>query len=235
MPNINELKFLENLRTTMQRERIRMGNRKSAVDRGMSEIDPEITERYANRFLAVEEEAKADIAEAVKDHKMWDWMQRVKGIGPGLAGCLLAHIDIERAQTVSGLWKYAGQGVSDGVRDKPTKGEKLPYNAELKRICYLISSSFMKSDSPYREEYEEAKEFYQRTKTDWTAGHIHNAASRKMVKLFLSHLWEEWRTREGLSVRPPYALQVLNHDGYKPAEHYLKPPKKKRAKKAETK
>lgn len=229
MPVISDLKYLENLRITMQRERIRMGNRKSATDRNVSSANPELIQRYADRFQAIEDEAAADIAEAVKDHLMWDWMQRVKGIGPGLAGCLFAHIDITRADSVSALWRYAGQGVTDGQRDKAIKGQKLPYNAELKRICYLIASSFMKCNSPYREEYEEAKAFYQRTKTDWTAGHIHNAATRKMTKLFLSHLWAEWRTREGLPVREPYAMQVLGHDGYKPVEKYLKPAKKKRS------
>lgn len=222
MPSINDLPVLEYLRTTFQRERIRMGNRVAAVEDGRSGVEISTILRYQERFSGLEKEVTCEIALTVKDHEMWDWLERVKGIGPGLAGCLLAHIDIEKANSVSALWKYAGLAVNDqGAADRPTKGQKLPYNAELKRICFLIGTSFLRANSPYRSEYDEAKEFYQRTKPDWTPKHCDNAARRKMVKLFLSHLWAEWRQRRGLPVREPYALSVLNHDGYKPVERYL--------------
>lgn len=221
MSDIGDLPILEYLRTTFQRERIRMGNRVVAVEQGRSQVNIATIERYCERFSVLEKEVTAEIAESVKQHEMYDWFERVKGIGPGLAGCLLAHINIERCNTVSGLWKYAGLAVTEGVADRPTKGQKLPYNAELKRICFLIGTSFLRSGSPYRQEYDEAKEAYQRTRTDWTPKRIDMAARRKMLKLFLSHLWVEWRTRRGLPVREPYAIQVLNHDGYKPASDYL--------------
>ena len=112
-------------------------------------------------------------------------------------------------------------GVTDGEHDRPRKGEKLPYNAELKRICYLIGTSFLKSNSPYRAEYDEAKAYYQRAKTDWAPKRIDAAARRKMVKLFLSHFWVAYREKRGLPVRQPYAMQVLNHDGYKSPDEYL--------------
>lgn len=211
-----DIYMLEQLRQTFQRHRIQMSNRISAVDRGASAMQTATMQRYMERFQALEDEAAGDIAVAVKDHEMWPWLKQVKGIGPGLAGSLLAMIDIEKADTVSALWRFAGQAVNgDGKAEKPTKGEKLPYNANLKRVCYLISTSFLRANSPYRREYDEAKEYYQRVHADWTPGHIDMAARRKMTKLFLSHLWVEWRTRRGLPVRAPYAMQVLGHDGYK--------------------
>lgn len=221
MAHINDLPMLEYLRTTFQRERIRMSNRVAAVEQGRSDVEVATIERYCERFLMLEKEISAEIAEAVKDHEMWDWLDRIKGIGPGLAGCLVAHINIERCATVSALWKYAGQGVTAGEHDRPRKGEKLPYNAGLKRICYLIGTSFLRSGSPYRDEYDQAKAYYQRNRVDWTPKRIDMAARRKMVKLFLSHLWAEWRDRRGLPVRAPYAMQVLGHDGDKPASDYL--------------
>lgn len=229
MTNNSSLKFLENMRVTLQRERIRMGNRSDASERGVSDIDPEITNKYAKLFQSLEDTAKSDIEEQIKEHVMWSWFVRVKGIGPGLAGCLVAHVDIHRADTVSALWKYAGQGATNGERDRPVKGQKLCYNAELKRICYLIGTSFMKSHSPYVTEYARAKEYYQKNRPDWTPGHIHAAAQRMMIKLFLSHFWAEWRRREGLPDRAPYAIQVLQHDGFVTDEAFLKPEKKKRA------
>lgn len=221
MSNINDLPVLEYLRTTFQRHRIQMGNRIAAVESGRSSVETVTIQRYMDRFEAMEKEVVCEIAEAVKAHEMWPWFERVKGIGPGLAGCLLAHVDIEKANSISGLWKYAGMGVTDGERDHPTKGEKLPYNANLKRVCYLIGTSFLKSNSPYRDEYDEAKAFYIRTKQDWTLKHSDMAARRKMVKLFLSHFWTAYRTQRGLPVREPYSIQILGHDGYKSPDDYL--------------
>lgn len=221
MSNINDLPVLEYLRTTFQRHRIQMGNRITAVTQGRSSVETATIQHYMDRFEALEKEVACEIAETVKDHEMWPWFKSVKGIGPGLAGCLLAHVDIEKANSVSALWKYAGMGVTDGEHDRPRKGEKLPYNAELKRICYLIGTSFLKSNSPYRAEYDEAKAYYQRTKTDWAPKRIDAAARRKMVKLFLSHFWVAYREKRGLPVRQPYAMQVLNHDGYKSPDEYL--------------
>jgi hypothetical protein len=39
-------------------------------------------------------------------------------------------------------------------------------------------------------------------------------ARRKMVKIFLSHLWATWRKMEGLTVTKPYVFSVLGHSDY---------------------
>lgn len=41
-------------------------------------------------------------------------------------------------------------------------------------------------------------------------GRIHNRALRKMIKLFLAHLWTVWRTNLGFEVSKPYAVDKLN-------------------------
>jgi len=46
-----------------------------------------------------------------------------------------------------------------------------------------------------------------RKRPEWTAGRIHNMAIRRVVKLFLAHLWEAWRDCENLTTRPPYLAQ----------------------------
>ena len=219
---LSDLPGLENLRQTFQRHRIQMGNRIHAVDDGRSTMDIGTTQHFMGRFQALEDECASLIATAIKDHEMWPWLDCVKGIGPGLAGAILAPIDIERAGTVSALWRYAGQGVNEeGQRDRPTKGEKLPYNAGLKRTMFLVASSFMRASSPYRREYDEAKEHYQANRPDWTPKHIDMASKRRMVKLFLSHLWTIWRYERKLPMRMPYALTVLGHDGMKPPWEYV--------------
>ena len=217
--DIDDLPMLEALRQQFQRDRIRMTNRVTAVEDGRSERESAAVEHFSTRFQALEDEVTGMIAVTIRDHELWPWMQAVKGIGPGLAGAMLAPIDIERATTISALWKYAGQGVTNGERDRRRKGEKLSYNAGLKKTCYLVATSFMRSGSPYRREYDEAKVYYERQRLDWTPGHRDMAAKRKMVKLFLSHLWTVWRVERDLPLRTPYAYGVLDHD---PAD--VKPP-----------
>jgi len=68
------------------------------------------------------------------------WAKSITGIGPVLAAGLAAYIDITRTPTVSALWSLAGQN--------PTavwgKGEKRPWNAQLKVLCWKIGDSFCK-------------------------------------------------------------------------------------------
>ena len=68
------------------------------------------------------------------------WSMSVCGIGPVIAAGLLAHIDIERACTAGHVWSFAGlnPAVEWG------KGEKRPWNAALKVICWKAGQSFVK-------------------------------------------------------------------------------------------
>jgi hypothetical protein len=139
-------------------------------------------------------------------------MHEIKGIGPMLAAKVIAMVDIHRADTVSALWRYAGYGVVDGERERPTKGERLHYNKRLKIALRQIGVSFMKCDSPYRRVYDAARDYYDANRPEWTPGHLHNAAMRKMIKVFLSHLWERWRVLEGRPTRALYVQEKLGHN-----------------------
>ncbi len=180
---------------------------------------------------------------------VWPWLSQIKGIGPRLGGMLIGLIDIRRANTVSALWRYAGQAVvfpcqhcefvtsrvdtlrehheikhkkesfevSSGKAERPVKGEKLHYNALLKKTMYLIARQFiMAGTEPYNGFYREAKERYTREREGWRPGRIELAARRKMVKMFLSHLWLKWREAEGLPVGMPYVHAIKGHTNYTP-------------------
>jgi hypothetical protein len=69
------------------------------------------------------------------------WAYEQVGIGPVIAAGLAAHIDVQKAPTVSALWKFAGQ--APGF-DRRLKGSKLPYNARLKTLCWKLGDSFVK-------------------------------------------------------------------------------------------
>jgi hypothetical protein len=89
------------------------------------------------------------------------WILAQRGIGPIIAAGLLAHIDITRAQTAGAIWKFAGLIPKDIMAWK--KGEKRPFNAELKQICWHAGQCFMKqSNDPdcfYGHLYRSRKEY----------------------------------------------------------------------------
>lgn len=225
---------------TLQKSRIAFGNRVSALDRGADEADAAgraIIEKWFARFEELEAEADADLAELVKEIAIVRQMRAVKGVGPTLSAKIVAMIDIGRADTVSALWRYAGYAVIDGARERPVRGEKLHYNSRLKTALYLLAGSFLKANSPYRQIYDDARAHYGANRPDWTDGHRHAAAMRKMIKIFLSHLWVRWRALEGLPTRAPYAMEYQGHTSYERPEDYGWPdpnaPRPKRGRKAQ--
>lgn len=217
------LRILVDLREQMQKQRIGFGNRVGALERaadtgnGASEA---LMNRWHERFVEVERQAEAEIKAAVKDYPIYEYLCRVKGIGPMLAAQLIAMIDIGRANTVSALWRFAGYAVIDGERERPTKGEKLHYNARLKKVCYLVGTSFLKSNSPYRQVYDSGRVYYEANRPEWTKARQHMASMRRMIKQFLCHLWMVWRELERLPVRPLYVEERLGHEHVsRPAEY----------------
>lgn len=134
-------------------------------------------------------------------------------------------IDIHRCDTVSALWRYTGYGVVEGQRERPTKGERLHYNARLKTTLYLVATSFMRCGSPYRAIYDSSKAYYEANRPEWTKGHIHAASLRRMIKVFLVHLYMRWRTLEGLEARALYVHERLGHSSYEAPESYGWPTK----------
>lgn len=202
----------------IQKARIAFNNRLAATEQADDDIYASMIEAWHERFNDLEKGLDRDIARIARDMPIVERMVAVKGVGPTLSVKVVAMIDIERADTVSALWKFAGYGVTDGERDKPTKGEKLSYNKRLKTTCYLVGTSFLKSNSPYRRVYDQAREYYAEHRPDWTDGHQHAAAMRKMIKLWLSHLWVVWRDLEGLPTSEPYITDGTHHRYIAPDE-----------------
>jgi hypothetical protein len=110
------------------------------------------------------------------------------------------------------------------ISQRRIAGQLLDYNPDFKQLCFLIGDQFIKQrESPYRKLYDQfrleyenrpdlMKERDERKKGESKGtGHINDMARRKAVKIFLSHLWEEWRTLEGLPTPEPYSFAVLGH------------------------
>ena len=145
------------------------------------------------------------------------WLKAQIGIGPVIAAGMLAHLDVTRAKTSGGFWRFAG--LDSTV--KWEKGKKRPWNASLKRLCWLLGESFVKTsgneNSIYGKMYVERKareiEFNEAGRYAEQAAqvlasrkigkdtiayahyaqgklppaHIHARAKRWAVKMFLSH------------------------------------------------
>jgi hypothetical protein len=169
------------------------------------------------------------------------------GIGPVIAAGLAAHIDVEKASSISSVWKFAG--LAPGA-DKKVKGQKLPYNSRLKTLCWKLGESFVKVSGKegafYGQLYAEFKseeikrneegQYAEAAKRELaskritekatkerllsgklTDGHLHARAKRRAVKIFLAHYWSKGREGRGLPVRDPYPITILGHDGKRPS------------------
>lgn len=215
------LKSLVDARQSLQKSRIQYSNRVQAIESGRdtaSRTTLDLLDRTYERFAIAEKEHDDLIEEFASQIAIINHAVNVKGIGLISIAKVVSMIDIEIADTVSSLWRYAGYAVTDeGKAQRRVKGVKLDYNSMLRTACYNIGTGLLKSNSPYRAIYDEAKEIY--IGKGWTKMHAHLASIRKMMKIFLQHLWLVWRHLESLPVTDPYIVTVGGHS----KEHILKP------------
>jgi len=219
--------------------------RVSSSERGKSNLDAQFEKdmmQHAKLDELVRYSTKIMVEAGKAIGPIWDWMVSIRGLGEGgLAAQLLAQIDdIAAFGTVSKLWRFTGQAVIDGQAEKNQRGEKSHYNRRLKAMCYLIADSFIKQQTPpYVDIYYDEKERLRRLhphvlcrnegviwedcekkkehKRMYNDGHLHHMAMRKMIKIFLQHLWVTWRQYEGLPISQPYVQAIMGHANIVPA------------------
>lgn len=214
MPN-DTLRTLVDLRdNVIQKNRMAFDARLGAFERGADIPAPgqvALMEKWRDKFLELEKDVEYQIKQEIDNYLIIEYLIEVKGVGPMLAAKLVSMIDIHICDTVSSLWRYCGQAVIDGKAERRVSGEKLHYNHRLKSIIFVLAGSFLRCNSPYREIYDRAKDFYTDNRKEWTKLHIHLASIRKMMKVFLQHLWLTWRKIEGLPTRNLYVEDYLGH------------------------
>lgn len=150
-----EARYLVDYYYIMQDDRKRSNNQV----RSMSD-EPNVMLNFLSVQAAhLEETIKKALDDYTKAHSMGSWMREVYGIGPVLSAGLLAHIDIEKAPTAGHIWSFAGL---DPLKTWD-KGQKRPWNATLKTLCWKIGQSFMKFSGQencyYGRIYKERKAF----------------------------------------------------------------------------
>jgi hypothetical protein len=178
----DEARFLVDSYYQMQADRLRTDNQIRAV--GDSEPHDTLSWLADNSGL-LERNIRSALDVYGDASIVGRWSKSVKGIGPVISAGLLAHIDLEpwrcalraegkscteakphgpacmrqRITTVGHIWRYAGLD--------PTvtweKGQKRPWNASLKTLCWKIGESFVKvsgqEDATYGLLYLRRKEY----------------------------------------------------------------------------
>jgi len=239
-----EARYLVDFYYLAQKCRIRAENQ----IRAMEEEPHALLDYAASQWAFLELQIKNAIHAFAKGSEIGRLMLGQVGIGPVIAGGLLAHIDIRKAPTVGHIWRFAGL---DPTRPWE-KGKKRPHNGRLKTLCWKAGESFVKqsgkegcrygkvyltrkAEEAERNERGEYAAQAERTLTEkkWreTAtraiyksgklppGHLHERAKRYAVKFFLAHLHETWfRLEFGTAPPSPWVVAQGGHAHWERAD-----------------
>jgi hypothetical protein len=234
VPRFSYLRFLVETYYDLQSQRIMAENRLRSYSKAKEEPLRNqlqtLSDWVDQRMHKCEIELKGMVLRELKTIPIArEYLLKIKGVGPCIAGGVIAYMETpERFNTVSSLWAYSGFHTVDGHAPRRTKGEKSNWNPHLKRIVWLAGESFVKvTKSPYRALYDKSKEFYRKKFPEpidsgrksregkaimnYTDGHIHAMAKRRVVKIFLANVWSHWREMEGLPIEPPYIIGREGH------------------------
>jgi hypothetical protein len=134
----SEARFLVDAYYMMQDDRKRAHNQVRALKESSEPHD--VLLWLGDQAETLEAQIKKVLDQYTESHLVGEWMRSVYGIGPVLSAGLLAHIDINKAPTVGHIWRFAGLDPTT----KWEKGQKRPWNADLKVLCWKVGQSFMK-------------------------------------------------------------------------------------------
>jgi hypothetical protein len=133
-----EARFLVDGYYTMQEYRKAAGNQILSMTKSGEPHD--VLKWLFDQHETMEQQIKRALDRWSDEQPLGKWAKAQVGIGAVLASGLLAHIDIAKAPTVGHIWRFAGLD--------PTvswdKGQKRPWNASLKTLCWKIGESFVK-------------------------------------------------------------------------------------------
>jgi hypothetical protein len=142
-----EARYLVDLYYNIQHYRISSRNQERAME---SDEEPHLTiSFFADQMQVFENQIKRVLDAWTDNDPLGQWAKSITGIGPVIAAGLLAHIDIHKANTAGKVWRYAGLDPTS----EWNKGEKRPWNASLKVICWKAGESFVKVSNNEKDFY----------------------------------------------------------------------------------
>jgi hypothetical protein len=131
-----EARFLVDSYYQMQENRIRSNNQV----RQMDQEPHEVLGWLADQSSLLEKSVQIALDLYSEAHPIGERIRSVVGVGPVIAAGLLAHIDINKCATAGAIWRYAGLDPTSEWK----KGQKRPFNASLKTLCWKLGESFVK-------------------------------------------------------------------------------------------
>lgn len=144
---VDEARYLVSTYYDLQDYRIAAANQQRKLQK---EAEPNEMMSWLNANLDVlEGQIKGMLDKWSAAQPMGRWARGVCGIGPVISAGLIANIRIEEAPTAGHIWRFAGLDPTS----KWEKGEKRPWNAGLKRLCWLMGESFVKVSGNKRDIY----------------------------------------------------------------------------------
>jgi hypothetical protein len=174
-----EARFLVDAYYLMQEQRIRTAHQ--VRDLSKAEEPHEVLHWLSGQSEALENQVKAALTRYIESRgKAAQWALAQVGIGPVITAGLFAHIDIHKAPTVGHIWNFAGLNPGRAW----SKGQKRPWNAALKTLCWKIGESFVKvsgnEEAFYGQQYVRRKTLeVERNRTGANAAEAQKALSGK--------------------------------------------------------
>lgn len=151
-----EARFLVYSYYAVQENRIRFSNQLFQLKK--SGKPSNLVEYLAEQSQLLEDQTRLSLDLYSNDHPVGSWLREIVGIGPVFAAGLLGLIEIDKCPTAGHILKFAGMVPGQ----KRTKGEKINWSPMMKKLCFLISESFILSknhpDSFYGKLYDERRQ-----------------------------------------------------------------------------
>jgi hypothetical protein len=152
-----EARELVDLYYRLQDQRMALNNQRRAL---VSANRPAtIVDFFGEQMTSLEKSMVSVLDKYSMSTTVGTWSREQMGIGPVIAAGFLAHIDIEKAPTVGHIWRFAGLDPTV----KWEKGQKRPWNADLKVLCWKAGDSFVKvsgrENAFYGQMYKERKAY----------------------------------------------------------------------------
>lgn len=147
--NRDEARYLVDTYYQIQDLRISTKNQCRQLDKETTPEPHETLNFFGNNFEVIEKNIKSALKKYVEARPIGQWLLSICGIGEVLAAGLIAHIDITKVQTAGQIQSFAELNPLQTW----DKGQKRPFNAKLKTLCWKIGESFVKVSNNDKDVY----------------------------------------------------------------------------------
>ena len=165
-----------------------------------------VLEWALGNMATLEAQIQRALNEFTKEYAVGQWLQSLTGIGPVIAAGLMAHLDVRRCEHAGGFWKFAGIDANA----KWNKGEKRPWNADLKVLLWKAGESFVKVQNNKNDVY--GKLFAAKKAMEWEnnlRGRLKDECERILSTKNYNHATLAYRFYSG-QMSPSIVRDLLN-------------------------